>query len=78
MIDGVYSEKSGRDDQKLLQVAAVEQLSEKDLSKRMALLEKQMLVHARNLEFEQAARVRDQLAQLREQAFGAIGHDTVS
>jgi excinuclease ABC subunit B len=77
MIDGVYSEKSGRDDQKLLQVAAVEQLSEKDLSKRMALLEKQMLVHARNLEFEQAARVRDQLAQLREQAFGAVGHDTV-
>jgi excinuclease ABC subunit B len=30
-----------------------------------------MLEHARNLEFEKAARVRDQLAQLREQAFGA-------
>jgi excinuclease ABC subunit B len=30
-----------------------------------------MLEHARNLEFERAARVRDQLAQLREQAFGA-------
>ncbi len=75
MIDGVYSEKSGRDDQKLLQVAAVEQMSEKDLSKRMALLEKQMLEHARNLEFEKAARVRDQLAQLREQAFGAVVHD---
>jgi excinuclease ABC subunit B len=75
MIDGVYSEKSGRDDQKLLQVAAVEEMSEKDLSKRMALLEKQMLEHARNLEFEKAARVRDQLAQLREQAFGAVVHD---
>ncbi|MCV2368968.1 excinuclease ABC subunit UvrB [Roseateles oligotrophus] len=75
MIDGVYSEKSGRDDQKLLQVAAVEQMSEKDLSKRMGLLEKQMLEHARNLEFEKAARVRDQLAQLREQAFGAVVHD---
>ena len=34
-------------------------------------LEKQMLEHARNLEFEKAARVRDQLALLREQAFGA-------
>jgi excinuclease ABC subunit B len=34
-----------------------------------------MLEHARNLEFEQAARVRDQLALLREQAFGAPGHD---
>jgi excinuclease ABC subunit B len=30
-----------------------------------------MLEHARNLEFEQAARVRDQLSLLREQAFGA-------
>lgn len=28
------------------------------------------------LEFEQAARIRDQLALLREQAFGAAGHDT--
>ncbi len=78
MIDGVYSEKSGRDDQKLLQAAAVEQLSEKDLSKRMALLEKQMLEHARNLDFEKAARVRDQLAQLREQVFGAVVHDTIT
>ena len=34
-----------------------------------------MLDHARGLEFEKAARVRDQLAQLREQAFGAPGHD---
>ncbi|WIV95875.1 excinuclease ABC subunit UvrB [Kinneretia aquatilis] len=77
LIDGVYSEKSGRDDQKLLQVAEVEQMSEKDLSKRIALLEKQMLEHARNLEFEKAARVRDQLAQLREQAFGAVVHDNI-
>ncbi|MDN3921659.1 excinuclease ABC subunit UvrB [Roseateles violae] len=77
IIDGVYSEKTGRDDQKLLQAAAVEELSEKDLSKRIATLEKQMLEHARNLEFEKAARVRDQLAQLREQAFGALVHDNI-
>ncbi len=48
-------------------------MSEKDLGKRIKLLEKQMLDHARNLEFEKAARVRDQLALLREQAFGAPG-----
>ena len=36
-----------------------------------------MLEHARNLEFEKAARVRDQLALLREQAFGAAVHDNV-
>jgi excinuclease ABC subunit B len=36
-----------------------------------------MLEHARNLEFEKAARVRDQLALLKEQAFGAVVHDNV-
>ncbi|SEL19999.1 Excinuclease ABC subunit B [Roseateles sp. YR242] len=78
LIDGVYSDKPGRDDAKLIEQAAeVEGLSEKDLSKRITLLEKQMLEHARNLEFEKAARLRDQLAQLKEQAFGAAVHDNV-
>ncbi|MBV8503856.1 MAG: excinuclease ABC subunit UvrB [Paucibacter sp.] len=77
LIDGVYSEKAGRDDQKLIQAAEVEELSEKDLGKRMAQLERKMLEHARNLEFEQAARVRDQLSLLKEQAFGASLHDKV-
>ncbi|MEP7101346.1 MAG: excinuclease ABC subunit UvrB [Burkholderiales bacterium] len=78
LIDGVYSEKGAKDDLKSAnEAAAIEALSEKDLSKRIKLLEKQMLDHARNLEFEKAARVRDQLAQLREQAFGASGTDNV-
>jgi len=77
LIDGVYSAESGRDDAKLLAAAKVEDLSEKDLAKRIAQLEKQMLEHARNLEFEQAARTRDQLAQLREAAFGARVHDNI-
>ncbi len=77
LIDGVAAERSGKDDLKSAQQAAeVEALSEKDLGKRIKALEKQMLEHARNLEFEKAARVRDQLALLREQAFGAAGHDT--
>ena len=72
MIDGVVSDKTARDDLKTAEAAAeVEAMSEKDLGKRIKLLEKQMLEHARNLEFEKAARVRDQLALLREQAFGA-------
>jgi excinuclease ABC subunit B len=77
MIDGVVSDKTAKEDLRRAQDAAVvEALSEKDLGKRIKHLEKQMLEHARNLEFEQAARVRDQLAQLREQAFGAGGaHD---
>ena len=78
LIDGVYSEKSRGDDLKAAQAAAeIESLSEKDLGKRIKALEKQMLEHARNLEFEKAARVRDQLALLREQAFGGSGHDNV-
>jgi excinuclease ABC subunit B len=72
MIDGVYSEKGAKDDlQRAHDAAEVGAMSEKDLGRRIKLLEKQMLEHARNLEFEKAARVRDQLAMLREQAFGA-------
>jgi excinuclease ABC subunit B len=76
LIDGVYSEKT-KGQQRDLEAAAVEALSEKDLGKRIKQLEKQMLEHARNLEFEKAARVRDQLAMLREQAFGAPGTDNI-
>jgi len=76
MIDGVVAEKSGRDDLRAAQAAAeVEVLSERDLGKRIKLLERQMLEHARELEFEKAARVRDQLALLKEQAFGAAKGD---
>jgi len=79
MIDGVYSEKSGKDDLKKAHDAAeVEAMSEKDLGRHIKQLEKQMLEHARNLEFEKAARVRDQLALLREQAFGAPGLDNIA
>jgi excinuclease ABC subunit B len=78
MIDGVVSDKTAKDDLKAAKAAAeVEGLSEKDLGKRIKLLEKQMLEHARNLEFEKAARVRDQLSILREQAFGASVADVV-
>ncbi len=77
MIDGAVSAKTAKDDLQRAQAAAeVEAMSEKDLGRRIKALEKQMLEYARNLEFEKAARVRDQLAQLREQAFGAPGHDT--
>jgi excinuclease ABC subunit B len=79
LLDGVYSEKGGSDDLKAANDAAsIEALSEKDLGKRIKQLEKQMQDHARNLDFEKAARVRDQLALLREQAFGAPGTDNVT
>src|SRR6185436_12978413 len=79
LIDGVYSEKASKEMEKLdLQRAMVEDMSEKDMAKEIKRLEKLMLEHARNLEFEKAARVRDQLALLKEQAFGAPGKDNIA
>ncbi|AVS74731.1 excinuclease ABC subunit UvrB [Paracidovorax cattleyae] len=79
LIDGVYSEKTGKEAERLEQEsmrrAQVEDMSEKDVAREIKRLEKQMLDHARNLEFEQAARVRDQLNRLKAQAFGASGAD---
>jgi excinuclease ABC subunit B len=81
LIDGVYSEKAGKEAEKLervaMQRAQVEEMSEKDISREIKRLEKLMLEHARNLEFEKAAGVRDQLGILKEQAFGAAGRDNV-
>jgi excinuclease ABC subunit B len=81
LIDGVYSEKAGREAERLeqdaMQRALVEDMSEKDVSREIKRLEKLMLEHARNLEFEKAARVRDQLSLLKKQAFGAPGTDNV-
>ena len=78
LIDGVVSDKTAKDEARAAKAAAeVEALDEKDLGRRIKALERQMLEHARNLEFEKAARVRDQLALLREQAFGASVHDAV-
>ena len=78
LIDGVYSEKAAREaEQREIDRAQVADMSERDLAKEIKRLEKQMMDHARNLEFEQAARLRDQLARLREQAFGGAGHDGV-
>lgn len=75
LIDGVYSEKNGRaaDDQVRAQVRheAEAVMSEADLAKAIKKLEKDMLAHAKNLEFEAAARLRDQLAVLKQKLFGA-------
>ena len=82
LIDGVYSEKAGREMERLeqdaMQRALVENMSEKDVAREIKRLEKLMLEHARNLAFEQAAKVRDQLAILKVRAFGAPGIDTIA
>jgi excinuclease ABC subunit B len=78
LIDGVYSDKASKaNEQRDLDRAHVEDMSERDVAKRIKQLEKQMMEHAKNLDFEKAARVRDQLALLREQAFGAVVADHI-
>ncbi|GAB3388546.1 excinuclease ABC subunit UvrB [Massilia agri] len=81
MIDGVYSNAAQkamvegvRED---AETAKVESMSEKQISKEIKRLEKLMVDHAKNLEFEKAAQVRDQLHVLKQQAFGAPGADNV-
>ena len=49
--------------------AEVASLTPKALSRKLKELEDAMHEHARNLEFEEAARLRDQLADIRQQAF---------
>nr|MCU0957118.1 UvrB/UvrC motif-containing protein [Hydrogenophaga sp.] len=79
LIDGVYSEKAGREADRLAGEAAAreqaEAMSEKDLAREIKRLEKLMMEHARNLEFEKAAQVRDQLHRLKERVLGAAGLD---
>ena len=78
LIDGVYSEKSEKESLRLeLEQARVQDMSERDVAKEIKRLEKQMMEHARNLEFEQAAAVRDQLGRLRAMTFGASSTDKV-
>ena len=53
----------------LAYAAEIARLSPAALSRKLQQLEEQMREHARNLEFEEAAALRDQLAQIRQQAF---------
>jgi excinuclease ABC subunit B len=70
LIDGVYDAGASRTEQRVanerVDAAA---MSEVQLGREIKRLERQMLELAKNLEFEKAARVRDQLGALRERAF---------
>ena len=78
MLDGIYDPQQARDEQKAAQSAATfEAMSDKQIGKEIKRLEKLMLDHARNLEFEKAAQVRDQLSVLKEQVFGSNGSSNV-
>ncbi|AOY91108.1 excinuclease ABC subunit B [Cupriavidus sp. USMAA2-4] len=76
IIDGVYDAGEVRAElQAAEERARYEDMSEKQVAKEIKRLEKQMLDHAKNLEFEKAAQVRDQLAELKRRVFGASGDE---
>jgi len=70
IIDGMYEPEVARGELKAAQEQAKYlAMSEKEISKEITRLEKEMLQAAKNLEFEKAAQLRDQLKKLRESVF---------
>ena len=73
IIDGVYNDGKKKIDKSSQPDAATmrfSQLTETQLSKEIIKLEKQMLDLAKNLEFEQAAKTRDLIHDLKSKLFG--------
>ncbi len=71
MIDGVYEPQAAHEGMKAAQAEATYRaMSEKDLTREVKRLEREMLECARNLEFERAAKLRDELKLLKGKLFG--------
>jgi excinuclease ABC subunit B len=78
LIDGVYSPQEARAELMVAQDHAnYEAMSDKQVSREIKRIEKQMHDHAKNLEFEKAAAARDQLHKLKQQLFGATVEDHI-
>ena len=78
IIDGVYANDSEQRELKAAQPKAnYDAMSEKQLARELKRLEKEMLGYAKNLEFEKAAAVRDELLRIKQQVFGAAVHDSI-
>ena len=71
--DIIDSEYDVDDERKILKAAQTQAkylaMSEKEISKEITRIEKEMLQAAKNLEFEKAAQIRDQLKKLKESVF---------
>lgn len=78
LIDGVFHPQDSLQESHVAdEQAQYDVMSEKELSREIKKLEKQMMEYAKNLEFEKAAKARDQLHILRERAFGAAVIDRI-
>jgi len=71
IIDGVYDAGAASKERKVAQeTAAYAAMDEKALAKEIKRMEKEMQTAARNLQFEHAAELRDQLFELKKLLFG--------
>ena len=74
MIEGAYDADGAKETRRAAQEEAkYDALSEKQLDQRVRRLEKEMLDAARNLEFERAASLRDELKALRDRLMAVGG-----
>ena len=71
IIDGVYKSDSLENEFGLVDGQDYEKMGPKELAREIKRLENEMFEHAKNLEFETASEVRDKLASIRKQVFGA-------
>jgi excinuclease ABC subunit B len=72
IIDGVYDAEAGKKELQAAQTFAnYHAMNEKQVVKELKRLEKEMHDAAKNLEFEKAAKLRDELKNLRAQFYGA-------
>lgn len=71
IIDGVYKPDSLENEFGLVDGQDYEKMGPKELAREIKRLENEMFEHAKNLEFEKASEVRDKLASIRKQVFGA-------
>ncbi len=70
IIDGAYDYDSARQELKAAQnQARYDLMSDKDMTREIKRVEKEMLAAARNLEFERAAQLRDELHMLKKRFF---------
>ena len=77
IIDGVYDAGNAQRELKAAQqTASYEAMNEKQLAREIKRLEKEMTDYAKNLEFEKAAALRDELFRVKEQLFGVAKHDS--
>ncbi len=70
IMEAAYPVPKGTRRQVAEDATAYASMSPEQLMKRAAKLEKQMLRHARDLEFEEAARLRDEIQRIRQEGLG--------